>query len=185
MQPQNQNLHGKSRHRGEHNDTNWMEETMKRSIAAFLILTGLAGLVCKTSGRNGILDPFGAPSGRGIYKNGLYEGATAKDMEGYHASAALKVWGNRIQSVEWGIYDNNRHRFFDSTYEEVYADYPPYIQQCRDNMKGMVAYGPRLIETQSVDSVECITGATWCFNKFKQVIRIALKDATLETSASN
>jgi major membrane immunogen (membrane-anchored lipoprotein) len=125
------------------------------------------------------------PEMTGVYKNGSYEGKTAKDYEGYNALALIEVKKGFINSVVWKIYDNNLKRYFDATYEQVYAGNPVYIQQCKDNMKGMVAFGPRLMQTQSIDSVEAITGATWCYRKFKEVVKIALKDATADSSGIN
>jgi major membrane immunogen (membrane-anchored lipoprotein) len=138
----------------------------------------LFSLSCKDSARNNIT----GPETSGVYKNGVYEGMTKKDGEGYNAVASVEVKRGSIAVVLWSIYDNNLKRFFDSTYEQVYAGNPVYIQQCRDNMKGMVAYGPKLVQTQNVDSVECITGATWAYWKFKEVVKIALKDAKADSS---
>ena len=151
-------------------------------VVAALIAGVLFYLSCKKSGKDTVMGPDPGSTVQGRYKNGLFKGATEKDYEGYNAIATIEVRGNRISIVDWQIYDNNLKRFFDAAYEHVYSGNPLYIQQCRDNMKGMVAYGPRLIETQDVDSVECITGATWCHNKFKQVVKISLKDASLDPS---
>ncbi len=152
----------------------------RMGAALFLILAVFIPLSCKDSEKNAILGPEAA----GIYKNGTYEGQTPKDYEGYNALAFIEVKKGFISTVGWKIYDNNLKRYFDSTYEEVYTGNALYIQQCRDNMKGMTAYGPQLIETQNVDSVDCITGATWCFNKFRQVVKIALKDAKADTAGT-
>ena len=118
----------------------------------------------------------------GNYINGTYEGQTQIDHEGYHASASVKVTQGLISIVDWNIYDNNLNRYFDETYEEVYTGNELYMQQCRDNMIGMNAFGPKLIETQNIDSVDNITGATWCYKKFKEVIGISLQEAYKDTS---
>jgi major membrane immunogen (membrane-anchored lipoprotein) len=121
----------------------------------------------------------------GRYINGVYEGQTTKDYEGYNAFCTIEVNKGLLSVVDWQIYDNNLKRYFDDTYEEVYTGNPVYMQQCRDNMVGMRAYGPDLIETQDIDKVDCITKATWCWHKFKQVVKITLQDAVADTSASN
>jgi major membrane immunogen (membrane-anchored lipoprotein) len=159
------------------------ESKMRKAMGAAMILIQVffISLSCKDSGKNTVL----GPEVMGIYKNGTYEGHTPKDVEGYNALALIEVKKSFITAVGWKIYDNNLKRYFDSTYEEVYTGNALYIQQCRDNMKGMVAYGPQLIETQNVDSVDCITGATWCFYKFKQVVKIALKDAVEVPAGTN
>jgi major membrane immunogen (membrane-anchored lipoprotein) len=151
----------------------------EKIVAALLLCTAIFfSPSCKDSDKNTIT----GPDKTGIYKNGVYEGKTKKDSEGYNASASIEVKQGLIAAVEWSIYDNNLKRYFDATYEQLYAGNPIYIQQCRDNMKGMVTFGPRLIQTQCIDSVEAITGATWCHRKFKEVVKIALKDAAADTS---
>jgi major membrane immunogen (membrane-anchored lipoprotein) len=157
---------------------------MKRytGVALILVQAVFISLSCKDSDKTNILGP---EEKTGVYKNGSYEGKTAKDNEGYNALALIEVKKGLIATVAWKIYDNNLKRYFDSTYEEVYTGNALYIQQCRDNMKGMVAYGPSLIQTQSIDSVEAITGATWCYNKFKQVVKITLKDAAADSAGMN
>lgn len=121
------------------------------------------------------------PENIGRYINGLYQGETEKDWEGYTTFCTIRVVRGLIAIVDWQIYDNYRKRIFDDTYEEVYTGNQYYIQQCRDNMIGMKAYGPKLIETQDLDQVDSITGATWCYNKFKEVVTITLEDANHRT----
>lgn len=122
------------------------------------------------------------PSGR--YIDGVYEGQSDIDWEGYRTTTAIQVTGGKIRIVDWQIYDNYRKRYFDETYETVYTGNTLYIQQCRDNMVGMRTFGPKLIETQDVDLVDNITGATWCHRKFREVVKIALADACTDTSGS-
>jgi major membrane immunogen (membrane-anchored lipoprotein) len=149
--------------------------TMKTKTMPMLFF-GLIFLICfcdkdsKTA-----TDPHTQP---GRYINGNYQGQTPVDYEGYNAFCTIDIQGGAITTVDWRIYDNNRKRNFDDTYEEVYTGNPVYMQQCRDNMVGMRAYGPQLIEEQDIDQVDCISRATWCHNKFKQVVKTTLKDAS-------
>ncbi len=119
----------------------------------------------------------------GTYRNGLYEASLPADYEGYSTTAAVSVTANRIVVVNWSIYDERNKRYFDDTYEEVFTGNPVYIQQCRDDRRGMAIYAERLIETQELDSVDCVTHATWTWNKFKTVTGKALKDAKLDPTA--
>jgi major membrane immunogen (membrane-anchored lipoprotein) len=154
------------------------ESLMKKSAGAGLILIQavLLCLSCKNSEKNSIL----GPEPLGVYKDGVYEGQLPKDTEGYNTSALIEVKKGFIRTIGWNIYDTNLKRYFDAAYEQVYTGNDTYIRQCRDNMKGMAAYGSKLIQTQNVDSVDVITGATWCYNKFKQVVKVTLKDAKKE-----
>jgi major membrane immunogen (membrane-anchored lipoprotein) len=155
---------------------------MKKNTYAMLLLfpAVIFLLSCKDSDKNSVT----GPGKIGVYKNGIYEGTTKKDVEGYNAYTSIEVTKGSIATVLWTIYDNNLKRYFNATYEEVYTGNPVYIQQCRDNMRGMMAYGPSLIKTQDIDSVDCIARATWCCRKFKEVVKIALKDAKVDTSGA-
>ena len=116
-------------------------------------------------------------STNGLYKDGVYSNSLEKDYEGYETTAITKVENGKIVSIDWKIYDTNNKRFFDSTYEEVFKGNDTYIQQCRDNMVGVRKFGPQLLQTQDIDKVDAITGATWCYNKFKEVAKKALVEA--------
>jgi major membrane immunogen (membrane-anchored lipoprotein) len=153
----------------------------KATAILVLVLAFLCGTCCNKA-VNKITEPEDQITG--TYKNGSYTGQTTIDYEGYNANCHIHVSDGQIATVDWNIYDNNRKRYFDATYEELYANYPPYIQQCRDNMVGMLGFGPKLVETQDIKKVDCITGATWCYKKFTQVIKIALKDAYADSSAA-
>jgi major membrane immunogen (membrane-anchored lipoprotein) len=151
-------------------------------FALLLLLTSLMGSSCRESGKNDVTGVNDGNGNTGKYLNGAYEGKTPIDYEGYNALADIRVTNGLISIVDWKIYDNNSKRYFDETYEEGYTGIPVYIQQCRDNMKGMKAYGPNLIRTQSIDSVETITGATWCYHKFQEVVKITLKNAKKDST---
>jgi major membrane immunogen (membrane-anchored lipoprotein) len=157
---------------------------MKRIVCVCgIVLQILLPCGCsKESAKDSVTSVGTEPVKQGNYKNGVYEGKTPIDYEGYNALAKIEVANGYLSLVDWDIYDNNLKRYFDGTYEEVYTGNPLYIQQCRDNMKGMVAYGPNLIQTQNIKSVEAITGATWCYNKFKEVVKITLKNAYADSA---
>lgn len=119
----------------------------------------------------------------GTYRNGVYTGDLPQDHEGYTTHTEISVTTNRIVAVNWSIYDERNRCYFDDTYERFFTGNPVYIQQCRDDRRGMALYAERLIETQELDSVDCVTHATWTWNKFKTVTGKALKDAKLDTTA--
>ena len=112
------------------------------------------------------------------YKEGVYEVQDTPDYEGYYCKAKVTIANNQIVNVEWNIFDQGRKdRVFDETYEEVYAGNTVYQQQCRDNLKGAKTYGAKLIETQDLNKVDSISGATWSYKKFKKIMELALEQA--------
>jgi len=154
---------------------------MHNMVIRFLTTFMIMALISTCSKDRSIVDQS-PQNNSGKYINGNYQGQTVVDHEGYHALASVQIVQNCIAVADWQIYDNNSKRFFDETYEEVYKGIPLYQQQCRDNMAGMVTFGPRLIETQDLNAVDNITGATWCYKKFKEVMEITLKDAYRDTT---
>lgn len=114
-----------------------------------------------------------------IYKDGKYDVKCANDSENYYVKGSVTIQDSKISAVEWAIYDANRNdKLFDKNYEAVFAGNDTYIQQCRDNLAGMVQYAPKLIETQNIAEVDSISGATWTYNKFKQLVAEGLKQAS-------
>lgn len=108
------------------------------------------------------------------YKNGNYEAKTDLDSDGFYTTAKVKISNNKIADVQWQIIDQNG-RVFDKTYEEVFPDSETYKQQCRNDYKGAITYGPELIKSQDVNKVDLVSGATWSYNKFTKVVSLALK----------
>jgi major membrane immunogen (membrane-anchored lipoprotein) len=155
------------------------EEKMKNQTFRLSIAVIMVSMLSFCARKNSVTGP-GNTELSGNYIDGFYHGQTLIDHEGYTALANVEVTRARISVVDWQIYDTYRKIFFNADYEKVYAGNELYIRQCRDNMVGMNVFGPELIETQDLNEVDNITGATWCYRKFKEVMQITLKDAYAE-----
>jgi major membrane immunogen (membrane-anchored lipoprotein) len=112
-------------------------------------------------------------------KDGVYTAATAPDGERYFCKGTMKIENGKIVSLEWEIRDKNRHdRLFDETYgPAVYTDSALYLTQCRENLAGMKTYAPGLIAKQDLAGVDAVTGATWAYGKFSELMRELLGQA--------
>jgi major membrane immunogen (membrane-anchored lipoprotein) len=151
---------------------------MKKNIG--LLLSGLilflfiaTGLSYMNSAKAG---SYNKRAGSVSYKDGTYTVKTSMDAEGFYSKATLVIKKGKIQRVTWNIIDNN-NKVFDKNYEAVYTGNQVYIQQCRDEIKGIKIYGPKLIKVQAVEKVDAISKATWSYNKFKEVVSLALAKA--------
>jgi len=112
------------------------------------------------------------------YRDGTYEAQDKPDVEGYYAKAKIVVADGKITTVEWNIFDKYRNdRIFDETYEEVFAGNTLYQEQCRKDLAGAKIYGSKLVETQNLDNVDAISGATWAHKKFVNIMKPALEQA--------
>lgn len=139
----------------------------------YLIMAAILAVLCSNSGCQ---SKKTAEVGKAKYKNGIYEAKTDNDGEGFHCEAKVTISKNKITDVQWEIVDD-KGRVFDKNYEKVYPDSELYQQQCRDDYKGAVTYGPKLIKTQDINKVDAISGATWSNNNFREVVSEALEKA--------
>jgi major membrane immunogen (membrane-anchored lipoprotein) len=117
-----------------------------------------------------------SPAPAGALKDGTYLYKGKNDGEGYHVEGTMAVSNGNIRSMEWKIIDNTG-RVFDETYEEVYKGNDTYIQQCRDNWKGILTFVPALLEKQDPAQVDAVSGATWAYNKFEEAAKALLEQA--------
>lgn len=122
--------------------------------------------------------PTPEPTPAPVYKDGTYEITTGKDIENYYVKASLTIKDGKIADFHYDIYDSrNNNALFDESYEK-YMNTEVYKQQCRDDLAGMKTYGPKLIDTQSVDEVDVVSKATWTWKWFKKVAQELLDQAT-------
>jgi major membrane immunogen (membrane-anchored lipoprotein) len=97
-------------------------------------------------------------------------------------------WGNvrfilengRFTEINFFIRDSNLHEQFDGYYEKYFQGNELFIQQCRNDWKGVQSYPGKLMEIQDVDKLDAVSGATWSFNIFKASVKDALTKAKNE-----
>lgn len=117
--------------------------------------------------------------GTTVYQDGVYEVQTEPDYEKYYTKATVTIEGGKITSVDWTIYDEGNDNVpFDSEYYKILAPYGAvYEQQGKDDWAGSRGYTDALIESQDVDKVDAVSGATWTNKKFKEIVKMALEKA--------
>jgi major membrane immunogen (membrane-anchored lipoprotein) len=69
------------------------------------------------------------------------------------------------------------HEPFDGKYEKHFEGNPEYIQQSRNDWKGVQTYPGILAGKRSIKNVDVISGATWSFNIFSATVVDALKNS--------
>jgi major membrane immunogen (membrane-anchored lipoprotein) len=156
---------------------------MKRLLAVVLsmILVALALTACSPQSSPAIASATPVATASRMYRDGTYEFKSPADGEGYYVKGTLTVSDGKISAAQWTIYDANRtDKVFDKDYETVFAGNDTYIQQCRDNLKGSEGYTQGLIDGQSIDSVDAVSGATWAYHKFSDFVEGALAQAKVK-----
>jgi major membrane immunogen (membrane-anchored lipoprotein) len=114
-----------------------------------------------------------------LYKDGDFEGKSRASYtdEPYWGIVKLKIENGVLKEVMFTIRDSNLHERFSKKYADHFKDNPEYIQQCRNDSKGVKTYPKELAKKQDVDQVDAISGATWSYNIFKASMKEALKNA--------
>ncbi|MCX6256128.1 MAG: FMN-binding protein [Bacteroidia bacterium] len=119
----------------------------------------------------------------GTYKDGSYEGKSRSVYTGepFWGSVRVTLKNGSFTGINFVIRDSNLHETFNENYEKHFLAIPEYIQQCRNDWKGVQTYPRKLSETQNPDKIDAISGATWSYNIFRASLKDALKNAKTQT----
>jgi major membrane immunogen (membrane-anchored lipoprotein) len=114
-----------------------------------------------------------------IYKDGIYTGSSraSYNYEPYWGIVSLTIKNNLLTEIRFGIRDSSLHENFDGNYEKHFTGNDVYIQQSRNDWKGVQTYPLKLSEVQDINKVDAVSGATWSHNIFKASVKEALKSA--------
>ncbi|MCX6262497.1 MAG: FMN-binding protein [Bacteroidia bacterium] len=150
------------------------------------ILTIFSGIILVTTGASSIQkgDYEKLPSGNDqdtvrSYPDGKYSGQSRYTYIGepYWGKVSFTLKNGLFTGIDFLIMDSVLHEPFDSLYEKYFKDNDLYIQQCRNDWKGVQSYPQKLMEIQNIDKLDAISGATWSYNIFKASVEEALKRA--------
>lgn len=113
------------------------------------------------------------------YKDGTFTGESKSKYtsEPYFGQTTITIKDGRIQHISFQIIDKEKNEVFDEKYEKHYKGYEVYVQQCRNDWKGVQAYNKLIEKRKSIDKVDAISGATWSYNLLKDSYTEALKKA--------
>lgn len=115
----------------------------------------------------------------GLYKDGDYEGISrAKYLqEPFVGHVRIVIRNGHFSKIDFMIVDTIKNEVFDSSYQKYFSGNTLYMEQCRNDWKGVLYYPDRLMQTQKLEKVDAISGATWSYNIFRQSTIEALKEA--------
>jgi major membrane immunogen (membrane-anchored lipoprotein) len=122
------------------------------------------------------------------YRDGIYEGLSRSDytMEPYWGQIQLTLENGLFTKIQFSIRDSTNHEYVDSLYGvKHYSGNAIYMKQCVNDGHGIEIYPQRLLESQDLDNIDAISGATWSYNIFKASAKDALKDAKITTGTNN
>jgi major membrane immunogen (membrane-anchored lipoprotein) len=118
-------------------------------------------------------------TGDSPYKDGCYTGVSRSiyTAEPFYGYSKVTLSNGRIVQIQFCVRDSDAHEIFDGRYEKHYTGNEVYVNQCRNDWKGVQSYPDSLIRYQDLDKVDVISGATWSYNIFRDATREALKKA--------
>ena len=113
------------------------------------------------------------------YRDGIYMGKSQAKYtnEPYVGNVTIEIKKGEITDVKFSIVDTALKELFAEKYEKHFEGNNLYMQQCRNDWKGVQTYPSRLIKSQNIENVDAISGATWSYNIFKASVKEALKGA--------
>ncbi len=116
------------------------------------------------------------------YKDGHYNGISRAIYtdEPFYGITKIAIENGKIVKVIFFVRDSSKHEYFDDKYEKYFAGNDEYVQQCRNDWKGINSYPDSLLKYQDIDKVDAISRATWSFNIFKASVKQALSSAEKE-----
>jgi major membrane immunogen (membrane-anchored lipoprotein) len=113
------------------------------------------------------------------YQDGKYSGTSQSTYtdEPYWGIISFSLKEDQFTGIDFIIRDSVLHEPFDSSYAKHFKDNDLYIEQCRNDWKGVQSYPKKLIEIQNIDKLDAVSGATWSYNIFRAAVNDALNKA--------
>jgi len=113
------------------------------------------------------------------FTDGVYRGESRSkySAEPYWGQVSVEIKNDKVTLLSFQILDKDKKEVFGPEYERHFKDYPAYVTQCRNEVKGIKAYTEAFIKTGTMEKVDAITGATWSYNIFRDALNTALDKA--------
>ena len=92
-------------------------------------------------------------------KDGIYEGKSRAEYisEPYWGKIRITVKNGVISAINFTIRDSSLHETFDGKYEKHFIGNPVYIQQSRNDWKGVLIYTGKLMEEQDINKIDAVS----------------------------
>jgi major membrane immunogen (membrane-anchored lipoprotein) len=112
-------------------------------------------------------------------RDGIYEGKSQSFYtdEPYWGIVKLTIREGIFSEVKFIIRDSVLHENFDGKYEKHFVGNPVYVEQSRNDWKGVQTYPAKLTGGKDLKNVDAMSGATWSYNIFKATVEDALKNS--------
>jgi major membrane immunogen (membrane-anchored lipoprotein) len=118
------------------------------------------------------------PDSLSSLKEGKYLGISRGKYiyEPFWGIVKFTIKDGRYTDISFAIRDSSLHEAFDAKYEKHFEGNPEYIQQSRNDWKGVQTYPKNLSMKQDINKLDAISGATWSYNIFRSSVKEAIKN---------
>lgn len=116
-----------------------------------------------------------------VYRDGVYTGMSRAKYTGepYWGKVQVTIRDGKFTGIIFSIRDSALHETFDAGYARHFAGNELYIQQTKNDSRGVQVYPGKLMDGQDTAKVDAVSGATWSYNIFMASLREALKQAVI------
>lgn len=113
------------------------------------------------------------------YIDGIYEARSQAKYTGepFWGIVQLTIKEGSISMVNFTIRDSSIHETFNKKYKVHFKGNDLYLQQCKNDSRGVKKYTKKLNKTKDPDRVDVVSGATWSYNIFHATVLKAMKNA--------
>jgi major membrane immunogen (membrane-anchored lipoprotein) len=155
---------------------------MKSAISfTFLALTLTIIASSYKAGNNGLIQGNIPQDTLVRYRDGVYTGMSRSTYtdEPYWGIVKIKIKDGSLTYVSFRVRDSVLHEDFDGAYEKHFEGNQVYIEQSRNDWKGVQEYPKKLMVSKNIQKVDAVSGATWSYNIFRDAFGEAIKNAVV------
>lgn len=112
------------------------------------------------------------------YKDGTYTGKSSPDERGAVGEITLTIAQGKITKADYkGIQKDGKVKDIDYGKTNGKIENPEFYKKAQQGLKGAMTYGSKLVETQDLDKIDSISGATLSYKQFSEAGHQALDQA--------
>lgn len=112
------------------------------------------------------------------YKDGTYTGTSSPDERGAVGQITLTIGQGKITQADYkGIQKDGKVKDIEYGKTNGKIENPEFYKKAQQGLKGAMTYGPKLVQTQDLDKVDSVSGATLSYKQFSEAGHKALDQA--------
>jgi major membrane immunogen (membrane-anchored lipoprotein) len=149
------------------------------AVAAVSLLAGCGGSQKDSAGNSKKDSVSNGKSQSHEYRDGTYTAKSSPDERGAIGEITLVIEKGRITKADYkGIMKNGKLKDQDYGKTNGKIENQEFYRKAQIAVKAMPSYPAKLLETQSVDSIDAVSGATVSYRQFSEAVKAALKQAS-------